>query len=261
VGSTSLTSSPAADIADSQQPAGLGFDAVLFDAGGVLVLPDPTVIAPLLAPYGGSSDLARHRRAHYAAMAVKSHRDDGEHDWAAYDDAYVRSVGVVDDLVTPAAGLLGACRVPDLWRWPIPESLSGMRQLLAHGIPLGVVSNASGQIAATLLRMGVCQVGDGAGVAVRCVVDSHLVGVAKPDPAIFDHAALEFPGVERSRIVYVGDSVTIDVPAATAAGLHAVLLDPYDDHTGAPFARIRQVADLLRMRTRRSPSTTKSAQE
>jgi putative hydrolase of the HAD superfamily len=39
--------------------------------------------------------------------------------------------------------------------------------------------------------------------------------------------------------------VTIDVAAATAAGLHPVLLDPYDDHVGAPFERIREVADLL----------------
>ena len=48
------------------------FDAVLFDAGGVLVLPDPTVLAPLLAHYGGSLDHARHRRAHYSAMKAKS---------------------------------------------------------------------------------------------------------------------------------------------------------------------------------------------
>jgi FMN phosphatase YigB (HAD superfamily) len=233
----------------------LGFDAVLFDAGGVLVLPDPTVIAPLLAPYGGSTDLARHRRAHYAAMAVKSHRAAGEHDWAAYDDAYVRSVGVEREFVTVAAGLLGACRVPDLWRWPIPESISAMRRLDAGGVPLGVVSNASGQIAATLSRVGVCQIGSGAGVAVRCVVDSHVVGVAKPDPAIFDHAAREFPGIERSRIVYVGDSATIDVVAATAAGLRPVLLDPHDDHVGAPFERLREVADLFALRAEASNRT------
>ena len=217
----------------------LGFDAILFDAGGVLVLPDPTVLAPLLAPYGGSTDVDRHRRAHYASMAVKSHRDHGEHDWSAYDDTYVRFVGVDDDLVTLAAGVLGACRVPELWRWPIPESLEGLRQLQARGIPLGVVSNASGQIAAVLHRAGICQVGDvGGGVAVRCVIDSHVVGVAKPDPAIFEHTAEQFAGIERSRIVYLGDSVTIDIVAATAAGLVPVLLDPYDDHVGAPFERV-----------------------
>ena len=135
--------------------------------------------------------------------------------------------------------------MPELWRWPIPESLAGLRQLSDRGIPLGVVSNASGQIAGVLARAGICQVGDGDGVDVRCVVDSHVVGVAKPDPAIFEHAVELFDGLDRSRIVYVGDSVTIDVEAASAAGLRPVLLDPYDDHVGAPFERIREVGDLL----------------
>ena len=44
------------------------FDAVIFDAGGVFVLPDPPVLAPLLAPFGGSLDLEMHRRAHYQAI-------------------------------------------------------------------------------------------------------------------------------------------------------------------------------------------------
>ncbi len=229
--------------------ADLGFDAVLFDAGGVLVLPDPTVLAPLLAPYGGSTELDRHRRAHYAAMALKSHLDHGEHEWSAYDDAYVRSVGVTDEVAAvTAAELLGACRVPGLWRWPIPETLAGLELLADRGVPLGVVSNASGQIAGVLARAGICQIGDGDGVAVRCVVDSHVVGVAKPDPAIFGHAVELFDGIDRSRIIYVGDSVTIDVEAASAAGLRPVLLDPYDDHAGAPFERIHQVGDLLELR-------------
>ena len=161
--------------------ADLGFDAVIFDAGGVLVLPDPTVLAPLLAPYGGSTDLDRHRRAHYAAMAVKSHLNHGEHDWSAYNDAYVRSVGVDDDVVALAAGVLGACRVPELWRWPIPESVRGLRLLHDRGIPLGVVSNASGQIAAVLARAGICQIGDGAAVST-CAVSSTATSSASPSP-------------------------------------------------------------------------------
>ena len=40
------------------------FDAVLFDAGGVLVLPDPTVLGPLLAYFGGDPSIDAHRRAH-----------------------------------------------------------------------------------------------------------------------------------------------------------------------------------------------------
>ena len=112
-------------------------------------------------------------------------------------------------------------------------------------MPLGVVSNASGQIEAVLRRSAVCQVGPGAGVAVRCVIDSHVVGVSKPDPGIFDHALVHFDGVDRARVAYVGDSVTMDVAGATAAGLHPLLLDPYDDHAGADFDRITSLADLL----------------
>ncbi len=58
------------------------FDALLFDAGGVLVLPDPTVLGPLLAYYGGDPSIDAHRRAHYAAMTAKStcRRDRGRLD-------------------------------------------------------------------------------------------------------------------------------------------------------------------------------------
>jgi FMN phosphatase YigB (HAD superfamily) len=80
---------------------------------------------------------------------------------------------------------------------------------------------------------------------VRCVIDSHVVGIAKPDPAIFDHALVHFEGIERHRIAYIGDSVTMDVEGSTAAGLHPILLDPFDDHPGLTVDRIRSLADLL----------------
>ena len=107
-----------------------------------------------------------------------------------------------------------------------------------------MVSNASGQIEDVLRRSAVCQVGEGPGVPVRVVVDSHVVGVAKPDPRIFEPALEHFADLDRSRIAYIGDSVTMDIGGARAAGLHAVLLDPHDDHAGADFARIRSLAEL-----------------
>ena len=80
---------------------------------------------------------------------------------------------------------------------------------------------------------------------MRCIVDSQVVGIAKPDPAIFDHALLHFAEFDRSRVAYVGDSVTMDIAAASAAGLHPILLDPHDDHVGADFERITDVFELL----------------
>ena len=105
------------------------FDAIWLDAGGVLVLPDPTVLGPLLAYFGGSLDIDRHRRAHYAAMAVKSAQGAGELDWREYDEAYVAAVGVAPADVAAAAEPLGRTRTALLWRWPIPESLEALAKL------------------------------------------------------------------------------------------------------------------------------------
>ena len=223
----------------------LDYDAILFDAGGVLVLPDPTVLGPLLEPYGGDPSVDAHRRAHYAAMAEKSRERANETEWDVYNVTYLRSVGVPEELVAHAVVVLDRTRSAHLWRWPIPETLTALAALSERGVPMGVVSNASGQVEAALAFAGVCQVGDGSGTSMRVVIDSHVVGVAKPDPRIFDHALAHFAEFERERIVYVGDSVVMDIGGATAAGLHPVLLDPYDDHDGADFGRITTVADLL----------------
>ncbi len=220
------------------------FDAVLFDAGGVLVLPDPTVLAPLLAPLGGSLELSHHQRAHYAAMAAKSHAADGERDWHSYNRAYVRTVGISVDVEEYAIELLDNTRTALLWRWPIAETVTAMRQLAGAGVPMGVVSNARGQIEAELLRGKICQVGEGSGVQVRVIVDSEFVGVEKPDPAIFEFALPHFDEFERHRIAYVGDSVTMDIASAAAAGLAPILLDPYHDHADADFERIDSVRRL-----------------
>ena len=220
-------------------------DAYLFDAGGVLVLPDPTVLAPLLVPYGGSPDIEVHIRAHYAAMAAKSAANSPEMFWDDYNHEYVRRVGVGAEELDVAAVVLERTRSAWLWRWPIASSVTALRQLHEAGVPIGVVSNASGQIADVLRRFGVCQVGPGDHTPVRVIVDSHVVGVAKPSPAIFDHALHLFDGIAPSRIGYVGDSVTMDVAGARAAGLHPILIDPYDDHPDADFDRVRSLTELL----------------
>lgn len=221
------------------------FDAVLFDAGGVLVLPDPTVLGPLLSPFGGSLDMERHRRAHYAGMRDKAREESLEGDWDAYNLAYVESVGVDAELITHAAVVLDHTRTHYLWRWPIPETLRALTALSQIGVPMGVVSNASGQIADELRRTGICQIGDGIGARMRVVVDSHIVGVAKPDPRIFDFALPDFDEFDRDRIAYIGDSVTMDVRSSASAGLHPILIDPFDDHVGAEFERIVSVEDIV----------------
>ena len=50
------------------------FDAVLFDAGGVLILPDPVRVIDALGHLGVSDDHVAHIRGHYRGMrAVFDH--------------------------------------------------------------------------------------------------------------------------------------------------------------------------------------------
>ena len=84
---------------------------------------------------------------------------------------------------------------------------------------------------------------DGAGVPVGVIVDSAVVGVAKPDPAIF-RIALDALGVPASgAVLYVGDSLRYDVAGALAAGLQPVHFDPYG-YCPAPDGH-RHVSSLL----------------
>lgn len=219
-------------------------DAVLFDAGGVLLLPDPTVLAPLLAPYGADVSTDSLVRAHYAAMRAQDFQGKVHDDWHVYDKAYVSACRVPEHEQDEAAIVLGATRTAHLWRWPIVDSVVALRTLHESGVPIGVVSNAAGQIESVLRRFGVCQLGEGDGVPVVVIVDSTIVGVAKPDPAIFTFA-LDVLDAEPENVAYVGDSYANDVVGARAAGMQPFLLDPYDDHAEAEYPRIRAVADLL----------------
>ena len=79
---------------------------------------------------------------------------------------------------------------------------------------------------------------------MRCIVDSQVVGVEKPDPRIFDFALPYFAEFVPERIAYVGDSVAMDIVSSRAARLHPILVDPYNDHDGADFERINSVLVL-----------------
>ena len=101
------------------------------------MLPDPTVIAPLLARYGGSTDTDAHRRAHYAGMKAKSDLDEPEGSWGVYDEAYVAAVEVDPADRDEAAFVLGRTRSPWLWRWTIPETRAALDAARRCGRPDG----------------------------------------------------------------------------------------------------------------------------
>jgi putative hydrolase of the HAD superfamily len=132
--------------------------------------------------------------------------------------------------------LAEAHRRVGLWTVPIDGAVATVRSLKEAGLRLGVVSNAEGRVERDL---------DGAGFAglFETVVDSHLVGVEKPDPAIF-HIALTRMNVEAERTVFLGDVPAVDVAGARAAGLTPVLLDRHDLYATVDAPRLRSIAEL-----------------
>jgi putative hydrolase of the HAD superfamily len=229
------------------------FDALLFDAGGIFVVPDPVTTGMVLEPLGGTTSVGRLVRAHYAGMAAID-ASTREHDaesierisWRPYRLAYAREAGVAADRCDEAARQLSRVFSAFLWKFVLVESVSALWRLHLEGVRVGIVSNASGQIERTLAYEGVAQVGEGSGVPVVIVTDSHVVGVAKPDPRVFDDA-IRAMGVDPGRIAYVGDSYVNDVGGARNAGLVPILFDPYGFHPDADCERIASVHELVAM--------------
>ena len=220
------------------------FEAIWLDAGGVLVLPDPEVLGPLLVYYGGDAGVDRHRRAHYAAMAVKSVQGAEERDWIEYDRAYVRSIGVAEIDVEEAAQALGHTRSALLWRWVIPEHLAALRALGRAGVrsvwcrtPAGRSRRCCGDPASARSVPA---------LASRSAVWSTATSSVSPSPIRRSSSTPSCTSRTSSgHVAYVGDSVTMDVGGARAAGLHPLLVDPYDDHPDGDFDRIKSLADLV----------------
>jgi FMN phosphatase YigB (HAD superfamily) len=240
-------------VAEDAPVVGRDLDAVLFDVGGVITIPDPVALGAALAPLGATATLPDLVRAHYVGMrAHAASAVDGPHGpWLDYIDAYISEARVPaaarDDAWTAFTRVFGHYA----WRFPMVETVSAMERLHSVGVPLGVVSNATGQVEGLLRNLCLCQVGPGGGVPVEIVVDSGVVGVEKPDPTVFAPAVtlLTGRGLEPGRIGYVGDSLRYDVVGSRAAGLVPLLMDPYDLYAGVDLGpgahRIGSVHDLL----------------
>ena len=230
------------------------FDAILFDAGGIFLLPDPISLGAIVRAHGGDGSIERLMRAHYAGMerldsvarASEKETIDG-FSWDPYRDAYVEAAGLSGQAAQSASEQLRKMFSPFLWRYPILESAAALWRMHLHGLPIGIVSNASGQVEATLANQCICQVGIGAGVPVLIVTDSHVIGTAKPHAGIFRDAlaVMNDKGIGIDRIAYVGDSYVNDVEGARNAGIHPILLDPYNDHAQYDCERISTLHDLL----------------
>jgi putative hydrolase of the HAD superfamily len=83
----------------------------------------------------------------------------------------------------------------------------------------------------------------GLGRYLDVVLTSDQLGVAKPDPHVFELACSRL-GVPPHATVYVGDQLDVDARAATAAGLRGIWLNRKGGEVPAGVEAIEALADL-----------------
>lgn len=221
---------------------------VLLDVGGVFIVPSRTRLAEALDhPVLGLSD-AVFDRAHYEGMrALDTTKLPEPEERQAYLSGYISSLGIPEHELESAIDILGPIwsePSPELWSRVLSESVSGLWTLSDADLLLGMVSNSDGHVERELMRNEICQIGLGPGVSVLAIVDSFVVGIAKPDPAIFGFA-LSALGLDPFEVVYVGDSVKYDVRSAETAGMTPLHFDPFDLCRDTDHAHVSSVAAVI----------------
>jgi HAD superfamily hydrolase (TIGR01509 family) len=108
---------------------------------------------------------------------------------------------------------------------------------------LGIVSNFYGNLDAVCRSAGLASL-------FAVMVDSHCVGVEKPDPAIF-HAALEGLNAKPETTVFIGDSLPRDREGARRVGMRFIWIAPGEVQTAEAQrpgdAVVTELRDLMKI--------------
>ena len=171
--------------------------------------------------------------------------DRGDGAFEGYPAGLAEGLGIPEDLLEDATtGLKTFFSHPGGWGSLIQDSIAALPEIAATCVKLAVVSNADGSVARRLAEEGIVQVGSGPGTSVEAVIDSSVVGVAKPDPRIFE-PALAAVGAEAAQAIHVGDSVLADVGGARAAGIRPIHLDPFQDCRETDHEHVRSLREVI----------------
>ena len=220
-------------------------DVVFLDAGGVLVVPNHDVILERFAAAGFTVDPDLLFEAHYRGVHAIDVAQAQPEVFDDYHRAYAAHVGVDEASLLAAAEILeGLWQISGLWHQALPWAAEGLAAIAETGVPIVIVSNADGTVDQVLGSTGLLQVGPGPGTEVLAIVDSGAVGVAKPDPRIFE-LALDLAGTTADRAIHVGDAYQYDVRGARAAGVRPVLVDPLGIRTDADCERVASLLDVV----------------
>ena len=199
------------------------YDAVFLDVDGTLLWVDLDVEGYVedLAPYAANGSLTVERARRPVWEGLRRHiKENIEHrtqeDLADFKrrnaEITARELGI-----RAPKDVLAAVADRRIYFNAYPESEAVLRQLEEMGVRMYVVSNWDLGLAGVLEDLHWTRYFDG-------VVVSAVSGVEKPDPRLFEEA-LEASGLDRARVVHVGNDPVTDIRGAAEAGIDTVLVD------------------------------------
>jgi putative hydrolase of the HAD superfamily len=212
--------------------------AIFFDAGNTLVFPDRE---KMLAPLRSRGIEVTEENIFAAERASRRYRDANadadpnrtdQQFWHIYYGQLLSHFPSAKDLEPE---LVEAARNSANWCVVMPGTRD-MLMALKKTYCLGIISNSDGHIAELFARLGLAD-------CFESITDSAVAGCQKPSPEIF-RAALHSLGVAASESVYIGDVYSIDFLGARAAGMRAILMDPYGTYAGNGLPRITRLDEL-----------------
>jgi putative hydrolase of the HAD superfamily len=216
---------------------------ILFDAGNTLVWLDHPFLVSLLAEHGIEVTEDELLGAEYTAKLLldelirSGEVGDDRSRGRIYFAKVFGELGVPESLLPALAARLEARHAErNLWSRVRPGTAEALEQLQGAGYRLGVISNADGRVEQLLDDVGLASYFD-------FILDSHLVGIEKPDPRIF-RLGCERAGSKPEETIYVGDIYEIDVVGARGVGMRAFLIDPLDRWAEFDCERIRGIDEL-----------------
>jgi epoxide hydrolase-like predicted phosphatase len=211
-------------------------DTVIFDLGGVIM------------KNGGPRDFTRrypdHDPAVVAEIVMGPHHLDTDHQWHRVERGEITfaECRAITKEKLDAAGIvttLPADPAPSTSTTPFNFQLNNdmvafIHDLKSAGIPIGILTNNVLEF-----REWWWPLMDFASV-FDTIVDSHEVGMRKPNPAIYE-LTMSRLGATPTRTAFL-DDLEANVHAANALGMHGVHVE--EDSTGA-IAKARALTNLL----------------
>lgn len=167
-------------------------------------------------------------RLKVASMVQKGESSESALFFTKYYEEILSGIGVIEGVQELAIKLnrllKNEVKTEDLWSNLLDRSEEALINFQKIGLKIIVISNSDGTVKKQLIRQGLEKYFDG-------IIDSYIVGVEKPNPAIFYLAAAKY-NFNTKEALHIGDNYYTDIIGAQKAMMYSILLDPYDAWKG-----------------------------